>query len=86
MNNAITHRGLHFVDMYLFLRKHYNEHLKDLKTSDIKNANERGPLTFRPVQGFVDAMNQPTKESLIGCLSKGFNSKVSLKGKQRGRV
>lgn len=80
------HSGLHFVDMYLFLKKHDNEHLKDLKTSDIQNANERGPLTFGPVQGFVDAMNQPAKESLIGCLSKGFNSKVSLKGKQRGRV
>lgn len=67
----------------LLVLKHHNQHLKDLKASYIQDANERRPLTFSPVQGLVDAVDQPAKQPLICCLGQGFNSKVSLREKQR---
>lgn len=55
-----------------------DQHLKYLKASNVQDANERGPLPFGPVQGLVDAVDQPAEQTLICRLGQGFNSKVSL--------
>lgn len=56
-----------------------SKHLKDLKASDIQDADERRPLPFGPVQSLVDAVDQPAEQPLICCLGQSFNSKVSLR-------
>lgn len=72
--------------LYLVLvLKHHSQHLKDLKASYVQDANERCPLTFGPVQGLVNAVDEPSEQPLICCLGQGFNSKVSLREKQRAQ-
>lgn len=61
----------------------HNDHLKDLKAGDIQDADERSPLTFGPVQGFVDAVNQPAEEALVGRLGEGLNGEISLEEKNK---
>lgn len=66
--------------------KQHNDHLKDLKASDIQDADERSPLTFGPVQGFVDAVNQPAEEALVGRLGEGLNGEISLDEKKNNNT
>lgn len=73
------------MEVRLLVLKQHNHHLKDLKASDIEDADERRPLAFGPVQGLVDAVDQPAEQPLICCLGQGFNSKVSLRKNQRAQ-
>ena len=65
--------------------KRHSPHLKDLKTSNIQDTDERRPLAFGSVQSLVDAVDQPAEQTLICCLGQGFNSEVSLRKNKRGQ-
>lgn len=53
-------------------------YLENLKASDVQDANEGGALSLGPVQGLVDAVDQPAEQPLVGGLSQGLYRKVSL--------
>lgn len=52
--------------------------LKNLKSSDIQDSDERRPLPFGPVQSFIDTVNQPAEEPLVGSFCQSFYCKVCL--------
>ena len=52
--------------------------LKDLETSDVKDANEAGPLSFGAIKRSVDPGNNPLEESLVGGLGNGLDGKLHL--------
>lgn len=54
------------------------EYLKNFKSSNIQDSNERCSLTFGPVQSFIDAMNEPAKEPLVGSFCQCFYCKICL--------
>lgn len=71
-------------------KKKSNPNLENLKTSNVQDADEGGPLPFGSVQSFVNAMDQPAEQTLICGFSQGLNSKVSLQaergeGRRMGR-
>lgn len=53
-------------------------YLKNLKSSDVQDPNEGGPLPFGPVQSFIDAVNEPAEEPLIGSFCQSFYCKICL--------
>lgn len=78
LHTAATKSNLCFVEK-LELCKLQSQHLKDLKTSDVQDADERRPLPFGPVQRLVDAMDEPTEQPLICRLGQSLNGKVGLR-------
>lgn len=66
-------------------KKNLNSNLENFKTSNVQDADEGGALPLGPVQGFVNAMDQPTKQTFVCCFTKGLYSKVSLQGGRVGR-
>lgn len=54
------------------------KYLKDFKSSNIQNSNERRSLSFGPVQSFVNAVNKPAEEALVGGFCQSFHCKVCL--------
>lgn len=55
-------------------------YLKDLKSSDVQDPQERSPLPVGLVQGFVHTAEYPAEKALIGGLSQSFYGKVGLQG------
>lgn len=53
-------------------------HLEDLKSSDVQDPDERGPLALSAVQGSVDPVHQPAEQTLICGLRQSLHCKVSL--------
>ena len=63
-------------------------HLKDLKASDVQDAQEGGRLPLALIQRLVDSGQDPTKQPLVHRLSQSLHRKISLeeaKEKDRGR-
>ena len=52
--------------------------LEDFETSDVKDANEAGPLSFGAIKRSVDPGNNPLEESLVGGLGNGLDGKLHL--------
>lgn len=53
-------------------------HLKDLKASDVEDADEGGSLPLGLVQSLVDPEDQAAEHSLIRSFGQSLNSKLCL--------
>ena len=53
-------------------------YLEDLKAGNVQNADEGSSLALGPVQGLVDAVDQPAEQALVRGLGQGLHRKVSL--------
>jgi len=53
-------------------------HLKDLKASDVQDAEEEGGLPLALVQRLVDPSQDPPEQPLVHRLGQRLNGKISL--------
>lgn len=53
-------------------------HLKDLKASDVQDAQEGGRLPLTLIQRLVDSGQDPTKQPLVHRLRQSLHRKISL--------
>ena len=65
---------------------HTPVHGKDLKTSNIQDADEGGSLALGAVQGAVDTHHNPLEEPLVQSLANGLYSKLTLPGRKSMHV
>ena len=47
--------------------------LENLESCNVQYADERGSLSFGPVEWFVDPQHDPLEHPLITCLADGLN-------------
>lgn len=53
-------------------------YLKDLKSSDIQDTNERGSLPLGLIQGLIDSHDQPAEHPLVGGFGQSLDCKLGL--------
>lgn len=61
----------------------HSTYLKNLKSSNVKDPQERSSLSFCFIESFVHAGQDPTEKTLKFCLGQSFYGKVCLE-KVRG--
>lgn len=53
-------------------------YFKDLKSSNVQDANERGSLSLGLVQSFIDSQHQPAEHPLVRGFGQSLDCKLSL--------
>ncbi len=83
MSSAVEREAKREINSYQLsnkqsLRLSEPAHLEDLKSSDVQDPDERGPLALSAVQGSVDPVHQPAEQTLICGLRQSLHCKISL--------
>lgn len=64
--------------MFHTLRASPTPYLKDLKASDVEDADEGGSLSLGLVQSLVDPEHQAAEHPLVGSFGQSLDSKLGL--------
>src|SRR5271154_2924574 len=54
------------------------QNLKDFKSRNVQNANERRPLTLRPIEALIDSVDKPFEHSLVAGFRNRFDGVLNL--------
>lgn len=85
-HDACPEKKLHPGEPWPWLCHPITLYLKDLKSSNVQDSQERGPLPVGLVQGFVHTAEDPAEKALVRGLGQSLDGKVGLWGERGDTV